>query len=376
MRGKQRVIAVAGYYGMSNYGDDAFGYICSWGARTYWGAEKIRVLAPKIDRLPGEWFAVPALLATSFERNDILGRATRLVYKTVPVASASMIIQGGGSTLSSVRKNESKWLHGKLAEYGNKQLVGVGVSVGPFKSRVARLSVEKYLQQFSYLSVRDGASYANALKMSLPYEPVLAADLFGLFPQMYAPPTAPPRAEERPILGISMAQRGPGFVKRNQFIVEGLRRFSSARRVRIRIFILNSHPQTGDGGISSRLAKALQDVAEVEIVHRDIGVPAVWRSIATCRAFLSVRLHGAISAYMAGIPFALVEYHPKCTAFLKDVGQDDTRRLQLGLESSTRVIDVLERLWTGEGPEPRLKPAGYAHRAATNFTAFPGGGKD
>jgi polysaccharide pyruvyl transferase WcaK-like protein len=35
--------------------------------------------------------------------------------------------------------------------------------------------------------------------------------------------------------------------------------------------------------------------------------------------FFSERLHGAIMAYLYKVPFCLLEYHPKCTAFLQEI---------------------------------------------------------
>jgi polysaccharide pyruvyl transferase WcaK-like protein len=81
-------------------------------------------------------------------------------------------------------------------------------------------------------------------------------------------------------------------------------------------------------------------------------------------------MHAGITAYLTGVPFALVEYERKCTDYLDDIGQPASLRLGGDLSDPAQVEQVIDRLFRREG-QPSLAPQTYSSEAAMNFTRAP-----
>ena len=98
---------------------------------------------------------------------------------------------------------------------------------------------------------------------------------------------------------------------------------------------------------------------------------AMVQAMRRCNAFISARLHGAIVAYMCAIPFAIVDYHPKCRDFADDVGLPGDLRIDAhatGQEAFTRMLDTL---LNETASRPALSPDVYAREAQDIFQCAP-----
>jgi polysaccharide pyruvyl transferase WcaK-like protein len=107
-----------------------------------------------------------------------------------------------------------------------------------------------------------------------------------------------------------------------------------------------------------------------EIITSEDHLLGCWHSLAACDAVLCVRMHAGITAYLNNVPFALVEYHEKCTDFLDDIGQPSSLRITANAADPDKVVALIERLLRRDG-HPTLSPETYALEAAANFTAAP-----
>jgi len=262
------------------------------------------------------------------------------------------------------------------AKLGLARLAGIGLSLGPFHTSEDERRCAEFLKRFEYLAVRDHASCDLARSMDLPYEVVQSRDLAGLLPAAVAPQTA--ASDARRPLGVALcnyesyAGGDVGIEKlRNEAFFAAVSEFASERRTLVRIFCLNVNPATGEDDICRQLAARLDDAGvEHEVVSATDGVVGVWRRIAECSAMVSIRLHGGISAYLAGVPFCLVEYHGKCTDFLDDVGQHGSLRIASEVDSPDAILAVLAHL-TQAPRRPELSPAIYKEESKLNFSAAP-----
>jgi polysaccharide pyruvyl transferase WcaK-like protein len=218
-------------------------------------------------------------------------------------------------------------------------------------------------------------------KMRVPLKVRVARDLAGALPLLLAGqggeiPT--PSADARPVLGISVChfERLMGGdtaveARRNAALCDGLERFLRHEPMAVRIFCLNTHPRWGDAVFSQELAQRLSGLGvEVECISARDNMLGCWRGLASCRAVLSARLHGAITAYVSGVPFALVEYHRKCADFLDDIGQPAELRIAADCDDPAVIEQILTRLF--RSPEmPRIPRKIYIAEAAQNFTQVP-----
>ncbi|MCY1374302.1 hypothetical protein D9M69_616380 [compost metagenome] len=152
-----------------------------------------------------------------------------------------------------------------------------------------------------------------------------------------------------------------------------VRSISEARhldKIKVVILSLNDHPDSGDLALCQYVYNELSSL-RVDVEQRSCsehGVLATWNTISNFDAYISVRLHGAVSAFLLGVPFLLYEYHPKCSEFLNDIGMDPGFRLQ----DKSRILggEKIVSLLTSGSQFERLS-AGYISRAALNFSMAP-----
>jgi polysaccharide pyruvyl transferase WcaK-like protein len=290
-----------------------------------------------------------------------------------------LIVYAGGSTLSygSIMKKIQRM----AAERGVTKFAGVGVSIGPFADAADEAEAARFLRKFIYFSVRDRKSAALLEKMQVPVKPLVARDLAGALPLLLPARTGDGAGvawAQRPTLGVSVChyERLTGGdaareERRNAALFEGIARFAQRERVLVRIFCLNAHPIWGDAALSQQLQMLLQERGvTVELVSAENNLLGCWHGLAACTAILSVRLHGGITAYVCGVPFALVEYHVKCTDLLDDIGQPAALRIGPDSADPAGVEQILERLFRQPG-RPTLPPETYIAEAAMNFTQVP-----
>ncbi len=363
-----------GYYGFGNFGDELFVAASLLAADRYWPGYQTHVNSPELDGLPiAGRYQSPKYLKKNFSRIDLTGKSLRFITLLRTLSISDLVAFAGGSTLSDILESPTISLIESLGRLRRINTAGIGVSVGPFRTLADEKACRQFIEKFSFLALRDHESYQIVKGMNLPFEAVLARDLAGVLP-LFLPV---PQVRKRSRLGISLCnyERYKGGdisleERRNLAIIEGIRDFVRRNNVQVSIFVLNSHYLYGDWEISNRLARLLRD-DHVDVVIETLGSGPLhlWEKIGQCRAVFSVRLHGAISAYLQDVPFALVEYHRKCSDFLDDVQQSLSNRLMHDW-GQTQVYDVLNSIYN-ERKMPAMPVDDYAAHALLNFTRAP-----
>ena len=324
-------------------------------------------------RVPG-WFPSKLYTAPGFA-----GKLSRLAFLTGAVLRRDLIVYAGGSTLSygSIMKKMQRI----AAERGTVKFAAIGVSIGPFLDQADEDEAGRFLRKFTYFTVRDRKSVDQLAKMQVPVKPLLARDLVGALPLLLPPEASqrnPDDSRERKVLGISVCHYERLFGgdtaledQRNAALFEGVAEYVKREGVSVCIFCLNTHPRWGDEELSCKLKERLErQGAMVEWISAKDNLLGCWQGLASCDAVLSVRLHGAITAYLCGVPFALVEYHRKCTDLIEDIGQPEASRIRSDCTNSLAVEKILERLFQ-RAERPSLPHESYSREAALNFTQVP-----
>ncbi len=359
-----------GYYGMRNTGDDVFCTIAAWGARRYWNARRIRFAASQLPVMPE---SVVPLVPQAILQGKPLFRGYvfslfNLIYCSIYLANSSGIVYAGGSTLLDIP--HAKHILGLATRLLSKPLAGIGLSLGPFQTQRGRQRVADFLQQFSFLTLRDRASYEEANGMSLPCTPVQAFDLAGLLPAVYEPLHWRGTAMERLTLGLGLGHSAPYNTAKEERVKDTLIRLAKHENIKIRFCIFNGHPLYGDLRLAKRMAAALKPFCPVEIVSYTKDPGQMWRRVAECDAFLAERLHSAIFAYMAHVPFAIVEYHRKCADLADDIGLPEIYRFSDAGPDPTAAVEVLSSLL--HAPRfAKMAPQEAQARAELNFVNAP-----
>lgn len=369
-------ITLNGYYGFANYGDELFNLTTVLAARRWWSGHRVDILGPPVRGIEAD-YRVPAWFPTAlYTAPGIFGKASRLGFLAGAMLRRDLLLYAGGSTLST--GSTMKKIQRIAAERNLTKFAAIGVSIGPFADAADEEEAARFLRKFTYLSVRDRRSVELLENMRIPVKPLLSRDLAGVLPLLLPPESAPQGAAGDPVLGIALCyfERLSGCDaavedRRNTALFEGIANFVKRERVRVRIFCLNTNPHFGDEALSVELQRRLQrHGAEVEIVSSKDNLLGCWRGLGACKAVLSVRLHGAITAYLCGVPFALVEYHRKCADLVEDIGQPSALRIPRDCADPIAVEQILERLFH-RSEQPAMSREAYAAEAALNFTQAP-----
>jgi polysaccharide pyruvyl transferase WcaK-like protein len=360
-------VLFSGYYGQQNTGDDAFCAIAAWGAREYWQTSHINFLSSTLPLLTVPGNAIQTLTPTFCGQN--------LLKSLWASSRASAIVYAGGSILG----NRLGFLR-KMAMFMNKikhsPLLGaIGVSVGPFPDSIARREVKKFLSQFSFLVLRDTASYEEACSMKLPFQPIAGFDLAALLPLVYGKLADSFAADSgrQPVLGVSVCHYERYVCKdlknekrREAGITEILKLVAKSIPLTIRFFVFNGHSRVGDIELTTQMAQELSSLAKVEVVPYVESPGETYWKIGECDAVLATRLHAGIFAFAADVPFLMVEYHRKCSDFLEEIKWPLNWRINDLDVASDFVANIILDMITKKQPFP-ITIANYVKKAECNF---------
>lgn len=333
----------SGYYGMSNVGDDCFCSIAGWGAVNFWNAGKLFYLSSKIPKMPVP--GTPLFSRTQkFHGQNRIG----LLYH---LAKTPCLVFAGGSIFHGHEGWERELIF-SFNKIRKLKLGAIDVSLGPYRSEAGRNKVTNMLKELSFLVLRDGKSYDEACLLKLPYTPILGFDLAGLLPSVYGKFHGNITSNGKPVLGVipchfeRYSKNNIENEKRRDFLfLDTLKKVTKKISCIIRIFTFNAHPKNGDELYSKHLFSALSEHCDVELQPYCEDPELIWKQISCCNAVFSIRLHGGIFACMAKVPFALVEYHKKCSDFLDYIDQPDKWRVGdmkiSSDEASSKITDML-----------------------------------
>lgn len=373
---KKETVVFTGYYGMSNFGDDIFGAVSAWGATTFWDVE-FKILAPRIKGVNADYSVPDWFNRNIYASTNTLGQLARLGFTLREVSRSNQLIFAGGSIFSSASTGVMKVIE-KIAKKSRLGISGIGVSVGPFTNNKDALKVKSFIERFDYLSVRDNASYSVVKEFNLDLPVIMAGDLAGAFQTTFAM-SGEKIQQDQPIIGIALCNY-ESFIgqdsdvenKRNLALIAGTIQAAKNCDAKVYVFSLNNHPEFGDDGLVKVLCEKLSyEGIEYRLIRNsEHSIDNVWSQVAICDAFISVRLHGAIVAYLSDIPFALVEYHQKCTDFLEDIGQNDNYKLAGDVNDSATVCHIIEHLLSTRH-HPKMTTAEYSKRSLQHFLAAP-----
>jgi polysaccharide pyruvyl transferase WcaK-like protein len=372
-------VSFTGYYGMDNFGDDLFGAICSAATRAYWRGEP-RLAGPAIVGVDTRYTMPRWYPASVYGAGGALGKASRLYSFARAIRGADVLAMGGGSVITA-RESFRKPMMLSAHRRGEVQLAAVGVSIGPFENAAAEASVADFIQRFAYLSVRDRRSYELALRMGLRGKVHHGRDLAGLLPLLVplSRPEGATPATGTIRIGIAPCNYGEaqGYPAPNQpllqaSMVASLAKLAGERPLRIDIFSLNEHDRHGDRALAQALREQLhrQGLAAQVLGYRGMGPIAMAQEIGRCDAFISARLHGAIVAYLQGVPFAIIDYHPKCNDFADDIGLPSSQRITAQRQDAEAFDGALAAM-LGDEHAPTLSRELYALQAQDIFKSSP-----
>ncbi len=309
-------IALSGYYGFHNIGDEAIldALICA-----------LRRHQPDVE-----------LIVFSFDPShtsrtygvEAVSR-THLPSVTRALRRADLLVSGGGGLLQDVTSIRSVPYYLGIMEMAMLLRTRVAVyaqGIGPLRNRFNCRWVKSVLSRVDFVSVRDRASAQFLAALGLKREIKITSDPVFFF--------EPPTREEveafweahdvkisrnEPLVGIVLRPY-PGETAFDRKIMDVIGRGCNylEREFGARLVFLPCHLQK-DLPLARELAS--QSSSRSVIFEKNLSPREVLSLVGGLNLMIGMRLHALIFAAICGVPFIALPYDPKVNAFLKYMGE-------------------------------------------------------
>ncbi|MDA7877730.1 polysaccharide pyruvyl transferase family protein, partial [Akkermansiaceae bacterium] len=245
---------------------------------------------------------------------------------------AKCFVLSGGSLLPNLEgveslSNDEHWFT------AGRFMIALGLSVGPFESVEHEDSIVKLLRRMKYVAFRDSQSYEWACKKGLTANSCRAFDLAVLFGNASEPEFRDRQLDS--VIGVSLlawqAQLDSKDLHKDLAFARELGQRlrvvvgSTGQRVVFLSLCLSSY--SDDRLVGDAFAEGFG--RRVERFAHNGDAKRTFERIRQLSQFVSMRLHGSILAYTAGVPFLSLEYHPKCKDFAVTIGLDERHRVRV-----------------------------------------------
>lgn len=300
-------IAITGYYGFGNFGDDIFvrslvGLLLENSSESSVYVVSKSIPGVKANFIVPDWF--PGSL---YRSSGQLGALFRFLFLFKALLRADILINGGGSVFepsSGLRMAKATRLLKHVLRF-KWYAIGVSLSSESESSK----DLKKILNSIDYILVRDRKS-----------ESLLSAAAFPEYKYAYSGDLAAvdrlPSADTQPSaniydLSICMSYH----VSEAQVIKDCLSIINTKEKLRISIIVLNQQ----DEEVCKKLLKTfLEKNMNVELIVYD-NIFQIYDVLRCSKVVVTARLHGAIASFLLGIPFYLYLHHEKCIDFMETI---------------------------------------------------------
>lgn len=365
--------AFLGFHGFRSTGDDALASAIGWWLYENRGVRRFVIPAERKDLpiLPN-----PLKVSTPLPWLN-RGRFRRDWRWRLAVKNSEIVLLAGGANLHE-RIDYQRFL--SLVESakrtGSLAFGALGVSMGPFETQKKIDECGEFLKAIDFLTVRDHTSYEMACQYSLPYTPVDAMDAVLTLPGVYGISTEPKAESKSDILNIGisvspyrpLAGYGAGTAgDRISAIADAMTGLSKRHNIRVNLFEFSGYATDGDRSLIEELSSALEGKCKVAIQSYNLDPSVIWKKVSEMDIMICTRFHASVFSYAAGVPFVMLDYHPKCAAFAEDIGLPEELRLDVYRLQSQDLMNSLELLIDSNRPRPTLPYAEAFERANLNF---------
>jgi polysaccharide pyruvyl transferase CsaB len=330
-------IALSGYYGFDNSGDEAVLQAILTALEKEGGREGLRVEPVVLSADPDK---------TARRYGVEAAHRMRFGEMREAIASCDALISGGGSLLQDVTGvGTIPYYLGvlKLAQWMGKPTFVYAQGVGPVTRRLFYPMICRVLNDCELVSVRDEASAALLRRMGVYRDVMVVPDpVLGLPWFDEGKPDLPPEKDRVPVVGVSIR-----FWRKDRHDLEqlaaGLTLLAERRQVKIRF--LPMHPP-GDTEASRFVLERLSPWAKenAAILPAEESPLAMAEQVAGCDLLIGMRLHALIYAATQRVPLLGISYDPKIDHFLGRIGESpagSTDGLDAGLlaREAVRLLD-------------------------------------
>ena len=203
----------------------------------------------------------------------------------------------------------------------------MGIGIGPLSTFWGRFLSKQIYRLAKFISVRDKLSYKILEKMGLKNKVTLSFDLAALLPSLSTSDNLVKKTDMKK-LGVSIL---PFFeiyhhdkekdILLIHEIAKGLNRWLKRDcQSMIYLFVFKGKSKADDVLITEMLQKELNPLGRVRLIPYNPDPIQTLSRVAQCDAFVGMRYHSCVFAYLTNTPLLIINYFQKCQALAEDVG--------------------------------------------------------
>lgn len=354
-----------GWSGQLNTGDDAFIYTAAWGLRRYMHAKRLFTDSDRSGKA-----AVRAGVQVAFPQRIRIPGVGHLRRKWLRFRSQTFVL-AGGSLLNEPATLRSM-LQDRHWQTSNRRMLALGLSVGPFRSSEHEELTVRLLDQMAFVGLRDDFSADWVEQRGVKSPTARALDLAVLMPVAAEFPRH--TGGRRKTLGIALLGRqflrDPALLPLDLKLAADLGKETAIVAARngceVIAFSLCRHPVYDDRIVTQAFVEACRS-CQVRSFEHDGDPLRTFERIRECTHFVSMRLHGAVLAYTADVPFLMLSYHPKCRDFVRTIGLDEQFCMSSNKMRLKEYGERLAQLLVQSAVPAKMSLAEAQQRALLNF---------
>ena len=249
------------------------------------------------------------------------------------ILKSSVIVVGGGTHLfdygnkiNALKIQLRIFLLVLYSKLLTKKVYLLGNGLGPLQTTWGKFLVRLICFMADYISVRDRASYKFLRGWRFTDKASLAFDLSVLIEPLSETESATIKSGKNN-LGISVTpvfELYYGSKERDVLLVAEISKHLNAwlkrePQAEVCLFIFHGQSRDDDISITRLLQEKLQPSERVKLIPYDSDPRMVLAKVGQCGAFIGMKYHSSIFAYINDVPLLIIDYHPKCRAFAEEV---------------------------------------------------------
>lgn len=317
------LIALSGYYGFHNAGDEAILEAIITALRRY---------RPDVELVV--FSADPAHTRKAYQVEAVSRICLPSIISTL--RSADLLVSGGGGLLQDVTGPRSIPYYLGMMELARIMGARVAVfaqGVGPLRHHWSRRGVQKVLSKVDLISVRDAASAQLLKELGVKKTIEVTADpVLSLGPVSQADVAAfweaagLKKSPDELLVGIALRPY-PGEKAFDEKLLSVIARGCHYLRKEFgaKLIYLPFH-QKKDLPLATALAS--REISRGVVFERNLSPGDLLKLVGGLDLLIGMRLHALIFAAICGVPFIALPYDPKVDAFLENMGEKTAFSLQ------------------------------------------------
>lgn len=356
---KRPQLFLLGGYGCENAGDDAMLYAL---------LQEFHRIDPNIDFAilsAGHDVVVPSQVSgkIKFVKLPSFKRPSLLAVLREISNSSSFIIGGGTQMFDYGRKIDRILVFLMIltlvlySKFLRKKVYFLNIGLGPISTHWGRFLSKMVCRLADYITVREKTSYELLLGWGFTDKVSLVFDLAALM-EPFPESASIPKEDAKAILGVSITpvyeiyynDKEKDFLLVNEIAKAINAQIRRNPQLEVWLFILQGETKYyQDTGITRLLQEQLQPHQQGKLIPYNPDPREMLAQVARCSAFIGMKHHSSVFAYLSNVPQIIIDCHPKCRAFGKEIELPEEAIISLHEIANGQLGERLEHLM--EHPE-------------------------